>query len=298
MRLRAALAAIILLFPLAAFADDLTPPVDPFVALDAAKTTLADGKLEDARSELAQIPTDAAEPYVNEEVVFQRMLLEAAFLDASNFLWSELGRMKLGNGAYAKWLYGERDKYADSLAQEVRGYLQLTEGGYTLTFVRFRLPEVTDQHVADVELYSDHQVLTAAAQNWDDGRDGLGRGLILAQARVAVALSAASFYDMPNSGNLQQVTGRLAAGVPIYPAVTMDWIAETCHRLEGAGNGLGGLYKAADTRLAAMLAQHPSAQLAARLSARAAPLKAAAVDTSKQKPVKKSGKKRKGRRKK
>src|SRR5438105_977152 len=94
-------------------------PVDPFVALDSAKMTLEEGKLEDARKELAQIPADQAEPYVNEEVVFQRMLLEAAFLDAANFLWNELGRMKLGNGGYAKWLWGERDKYANSLASEV-----------------------------------------------------------------------------------------------------------------------------------------------------------------------------------
>ena len=64
---------LILAFPLIAVADEPAQPADPFVALDAAKTTLAEGKLEDARKELAQIPTDEAEAYVNEEVVFQRM---------------------------------------------------------------------------------------------------------------------------------------------------------------------------------------------------------------------------------
>src|SRR4051812_48788212 len=89
---------------------------DPFVAPDSAKMTLADGKLEDAREKLAQIPAGQAEGYIDEEVALQRMLLEAAFLDAANFLWNELGKMKLGNGGYAKWLWGERDKYANSLA--------------------------------------------------------------------------------------------------------------------------------------------------------------------------------------
>jgi hypothetical protein len=268
------------------------------VALDGAKMTLGDGKLEDARKQLASIPAGGAEAYVDEEVALQRMLLDAAFLDAANFLWNELGKMKLGKSAYAAWLWGERDKYADSLASEMRSYLQLTDKGYQLTFVRFRLPEVTDQHVADVELYSDHQVLTAAAQNWDDGRDGLGRGLILAQARVAVLLSAASFYDMPKSGNLQVVEARLRAGVPIYPAVTMDWIAETCHRLEGAGNGLGQLGKGADARLATMLAAHANPQLSERMAVRAAPPKKAEPAASKKQPVKKKSSKRRGKRRK
>ena len=280
-----------------AYAADTPTPTDPMVALDSAKLTLGEGKLEDARKQLASIQTGAAEAYVDEEIAFQRMLLDAAFLDAANFLWNELGKMKLGDGNYAKWLWGERDKYADSLASEVRSYLGLTDKGYQLTFVRFRLPEVTDQHVADVELYSDRQVLTAAAQNWDDGRDGLGRGLILAQARVAVLLSAASFYDMPKSGNLQVVEARLRAGVPIYPAVTMDWIAETCHRLEGAGNGLGQLGKGAYARLATLLTEHANPQLSARMATRAAPPKKVEAAASKKQPAKKPAKKRKGRRK-
>jgi hypothetical protein len=257
---------------------------------------LGDGKLEDARKSLGAIPAGTAEAYIDEEVALQRVLLDAAFLDAANFLWLELGKMKLGESAYAKWLWGERDKFASNLANELRAYMQLTDDGYQLTFVRFRLPVVTDQHVADVELYSDRQVLGAAAENWDAGRDGLGRGLILAQARVAVLLSAANFYDLPQSGNLQVVERRLTAGVPIYPAVTMDWIAETCKRLEGAGNGLGQIGKAADARLGELLAAAPNAQLKQRMAERAAPPKKAAPATSKKQPAKKKPAKRRGKR--
>ncbi|MDQ3023081.1 MAG: hypothetical protein M3R04_01655 [bacterium] len=270
-------------------------PVDPFVALDAAKMKLADGKLEDAREKLAQIPLGGAEAYIDEEVAFQRMLIDAAFLDATNFLYSELGRMKLQNGGYARWLWGQRDGYANSLAAEVRRYMQLTDDGYHLTFVRFRLPEVSEKHIQDVELYSDRMVLGAAAKNWDEGSEGLGKGLIAVQARVAVALSAASFYDMPKGGTVSVVAKRLSAGVPLYSAQTLDWIAETTHRLEDAGNGLNQLYKGADTRLAAMLVEHPNPQLVKRIEQRAAPPKVEAKPAAK-KPTKKTAKKRKGKR--
>jgi len=269
----------------AAHADTTVCPTDPFVALDAAKSTLQEGHLEDARSELAAIPLGGAEKYIDEEVLLQRMLLDAAFLDAANFLYDELGTMKLGSGAYAKWLWGQRDQFAATLSGDMRDYLARTAGGYALGFVRFRLPEVTDQHIEDVALYSDKQVLSAAAQNWDEGRQGLGQGLILAQARVAVVLSAAGFYDMNTPGNLQQVAARLTAGVPVYPAQTMDWIAETCHRLAPAGHDLKALGQQADTRLAYMLVSKPSAQFAARMQARAAQPKAAAA--ADKQPVKK-----------
>jgi hypothetical protein len=278
-------------FASAAFAADATAPTDPLVALDAAKMTLADGKLEDARTQLAQVPAAAPnERYIDEEVSFQRMLLEAAFLDATNFLYAELGRMKLQNGGYAKWIWTQRDMYADGLAAEVRRYMQLTAGGNYLSFVRFRLPVVTDKHIQDVELYSDRQVLAAAAKNWDEGSEGLGKGLILVQARVAMALAAAAFYDMEQGGNVSVVSKRLAAGVPVYPWQVLDWIAETCKRLEGAGNGLGQLYKGADAKLVTVLAQYPNPALTKRVELRAAPPKVekpAAKPPAKKKSTKK-----------
>jgi hypothetical protein len=101
---------------------------------------------------------------------------------------------------------------------------------------------------------------------------------------------------MPAGGNVSVVTRRLAAGVPIYPALAMDWIAETSHRLEGAGNGLKQIAQGADARLAAMLAEHPNPQLTKRIADRAAPPKKAAPAASEKKPAMKSGKKRRRRR--
>jgi hypothetical protein len=278
--------------PAVARAQDPPPPADPFVALDDAKLTLGAGRLEDARKLLTQIPAGQAEPYVDEEVVLQRMLLNAAFLDATNYVYLELGKLKLPGKGYEAWLRQERDAYASALATDVRSYMQLTEPGYDLSFARFRLPLVTDDHLQDVQLYTDRQVLTAAAQNWDDGREGLGKGVILAQARVAVALGAAVFYDMPRaSASVAGVSRRLAAGVPLYPAVTMDWIAETCFRLKGAGNGLEQLSKGADARLQTLLAGRTGDPLHARMQARLNPPKPAVVETKpKAAPTKKKGK--------
>jgi hypothetical protein len=244
---------------------------DPLVQLDSAKLTLADGKLSDAQEQLAAIDAAAAEAWVAEEVAFQRMLLSAAFLNATQFLIDELGRTHKGETAYAKWLGGERDGHSAEFQRFVQEFLDLTAGGMSLQFIRFRLPRVSEAHLQDVMLYSDPEVLAAATTNWDEGRQGLGKGLIMAQARVAVTLAAAQYYDMPNaSATIEGVGRRLTAGVPIDPPLVLDWIAETSWRLSAGSPALRALATEADRRLAEQVASYPGAGWQQRIQARKA----------------------------
>jgi len=213
----------------AAAVDDGTAAdgADPYVLLDAAKLKLGEGRLAKARELLAEIPLAGAEGYVDEEILFQQLLINSAYLKATNYLLSELGRDDLGNSAYARWLAGERDGYAATFARLARQYLADTAGGPRLDFVRFRLPLVTAEHINDLELYSDPEILGPAVTNWDDGREGLGKGLIAGQARVALVLSAARYYDLPDAaGSLEQVRQRLDSGVPLDYALVLEWISE------------------------------------------------------------------------
>jgi hypothetical protein len=236
----------------------LAQATDPMVQLDSAKMTLADGKLSDAQEQFAAITTAGAEDYVVEEVVFQRMILSAAFLNATQFLLDELGRHKRGESTYAAWLAGQRDAHSADYQANVQQFLALTAGGMSLEFVRFRLPKVSEAHLQDVILYSDPEVLAAATTNWDEGREGLGKGLIMAQARVAVTLAAAQYYDLPlASASIAGVSRRLSAGVPLEPEIVLDWVADTSLRLAPGSPPLKALSQEADRRLAALIAGHP-----------------------------------------
>ncbi len=251
---------------LSAEGDPSIASTDPYVLLDAAKLALADSKLEKAGRMLEAIPLNQSQSYVDEEVIFQRMLLEGAFLSSTTFLLEVLGREKLATGKYGQWLAGERLQHAVRFEALAQDFLRRTENGYHLGFVRFRLPEVNEEHLRDVELYSDPQVLLAAAKNWEEGRDGLGRGLVLSQARVAVVLAAAVHYDLPQaSTTLMGASRRLAAGVPLRPAIVLDWMADTAQRNARSGDSLGELALKADLRLLAL----PAAQLPAETKKRA-----------------------------
>ncbi|MCC7477877.1 hypothetical protein IT575_05405 [bacterium] len=256
----------------AADGDPSVASTDPYVLLDAAKLALADSKLEKAGRLLEAIPLNRSQAYVDEEVIFQRLLLEGAFLSSTTFLLETLARQELGQGKYAQWLAAERQAHAARFDALALDYLKRTEGGYSLSFVRFRLPEVNEEHLRDVELYSDPQVLLAAARNWEEGRDGLGRGLVLSQARVAVVLAAAVHYDLGQaSATIIGASRRLAAGVPLRPAQTLDWIAETSQRNARTGDRLGELALACDLRLLALPAQQLPAELKKRAELRRNP---------------------------
>lgn len=260
---------------------------DPLVALDTAKHVLGDGRLEEAQRQFAQIHGTPAEPYIDEEVALQRMLLDGAFLDATHQLISQLYRMEQGQGRYSAWLHMKRDEYAGNFASHARRYLELTQGGAHLTFVRFRLPHVSVEHLNDVVLYGDPQVLAAATKNWDEGREGLGKGLILAQARVAVALNAATFYDMhEGKTTIADVSRRLMSGVPLSHLQVLDWIADTGLRLKAAGNGLEQLSRGVDDRLLTLSATIPAPHLVQRANERRnPPAPVAAPSAAEKKPA-------------
>jgi hypothetical protein len=261
---------------------------DPYVLLDAAKLTLADTKLERAARQLAAIPLGQAEPYVDEEIVLQRLLLAGAFLDSCTYLHQVLESQGLGDGNYARWLEQERGRHAQQFAALARDYLQRTQRGYALSFVRFRLPRVNEEHLRDVELYSDPQFLLAAAENWDQGRRGLGKGLILTQARIAVVLAAAVHYDLPEaSQTLRGAERRLEAGVPLRPALLLDWIAETASHNGARDADLRNLAREADTRMTALPPGQVPEQLSERLEARRNPSPLSPPPPA-EKPVKKS----------
>jgi hypothetical protein len=228
------LALLMAAAPLAAAhaADTPAAGTDPYVLLDAAKLKLGEGRLAKARELLAAIPLATAEEYVDEEILFQQLLINSAYLKATNYLLSELGRDELADSAYGRWLEAERDDYAAGFARLAQQYLDRTAGGPQLDFVRFRLPLVTAEHINDLELYSDIEILSPAVTNWDDGREGLGKGLIAGQARVALVLAAARFYDLPDAASsLEQVRQRLLSGVPLAYGEVLAWIAEEAEQL-------------------------------------------------------------------
>jgi hypothetical protein len=253
------------------FALALTrPDPDPYVLLDEAKLVLGRGKLDKAQQLLSAIPLEGAEDYVAQEVIYERLLIVSAFLTATQTLHGALVQQKFADGGYAAWLKAEQAKHAGVFAGLARDYLARTADGAALDFVRFRLPVVSDEYLQDVLLYTDPMVLTAAVTNWEDGRQGLGKGLIGSQARVALVLAAAVNYDLPQaSSTVEQVAQRLRTGVPIAQPQVLDWIADTALRYSLPGDGLAAVAQEADARLAQLLSTEPEAKLSARLKQRA-----------------------------
>jgi hypothetical protein len=228
---------------------------DPFVQLDAAKLQLGDGKLRGAGELMAEISLDGCEGYVREEVLFQQLLITAALLSGTHYVHAEVARLDFPEQGYHDWLSSERDVFAAQFAQLAGSYLAATTDGPTLDFVRFRLPVVTIEHLADVELYSDPEILRPAAVNWVDEREGLGRGVIAGQARVALVLAAARFYDREQAASsLFEVNARLANGVPLDYAAVLDWLAETASLAANDNEELRQLAIRVDTRLLSLAA--------------------------------------------
>jgi len=237
---------------LAAWLASAAAQPDPMVQLDDAKLALADGKLAKAKELMGEINTSGAEDYVAEELLYHQMLLSAAYLSATHYLLEELEQQDFGGSAYHKWLKGQRQDYLGELRKQAQDYLDMTANGSHLDFVRFRLPTVSDEYLQDTGLYSDAQVLGAAVTNWEDGRQGLGKGIIGSQVRVAFVLSVAIHYDRPEaSDSLEHVAQRLRAGVPVDYYVVLDWLSSTVHQLTGKDEGLWGLADAADERIIA-----------------------------------------------
>jgi hypothetical protein len=204
------------------------------VLLDSAKMTMAGGKLEDALKLLADFEPEGDEPLVDQEILFQRLLLNAAFLAATHFLGAELEGGEFADSAYAGWLAEQRTEYTAGFIAGANALLDATEDSMALDFVRFRLPEVTDEYLEDAGLYADVQVLSAAASNYADGRTGLGRGVVVAQARIALVLFAAEFYDLPQAAqSLEAAADRLRAGVPVEEAQFLFWLEDLATELAG-----------------------------------------------------------------
>jgi hypothetical protein len=223
---------------------------DAMVLLDEAKLNLADGKLGRARELMGEIPTADAEDYVAEEVLYHQLLLSAAYLSATHYLLRELDNQDYIDSGYYGWLAGERESYMREFEGYARQYLDMTADGSQLSFVRFRLPLVTDEYLQDTGLYSDAQVLGAAVNNWEDGREGLGRGIIGSQVRIAFVLAVAVHYDLPEAQTtLEQVAQRLRSGVPIDELTVLDWLSTTIHALTSEDDGLWVLADAADSRI-------------------------------------------------
>ena len=232
---------------------------DPYVLLDAAKMKVGAGKLERGLKLLREIPSDSGEAPVDQEILYQQMLLSSAFLGATHFLLAEVHAMDYGDSAYAEWLSAKREAYAKEFHGYCQVFLEKTKDGSSLEFVRFRLPKVTDDYLLDAELYSDSQVLEAACHNWDDGREGLGRGVIIAQARVALVMSAAVHYDLPEpSLTLEGVAGRLRVGVPIDAVALLEWISSTADAFAPGGGALDELAEVANQRALELTAQQPA----------------------------------------
>ncbi len=241
---------------------------DPLVRLDEAKLLLAEGKLLAASEALSEIP-HTAEPYVTEEIVYTQLLIAGTYLSSAYRLAGVLEHNAQGGSNYAKWLKDERTAYAARFVELAHEYLGLTKDGPALDFVRFRLPRVSDEHLRDMELYADPQILAAAVTNWDEGREGLGRGLVQTQTRVALVLSAAVNYDLPEaSRTLAGVAERLKAGVPLdYPTV-LDWLADLSLQHSAAAPELAAIAAEADARIMRYTAQQPDGEPRRRASAR------------------------------
>jgi hypothetical protein len=225
---------------MAALLTAARPDPDPFVLLDAAKLAIGAGDLQKGADELAAIPLGVAEPYVDEEVVLQQLLLQGARLTAVSAIADELkGSEGAAATPYAKWLADETAAAGAEYAKLATDYLNRTAAGPKLTFVRFRLPRVSDEYLQDAQLLCDPAVLHAAMENWAEGRDLLGRGLVTAQARLALVISAAVHYDLPYpSPTLEQAAERLRSGVPLKPGSVEQWIAETAERYGAHDAGL------------------------------------------------------------
>lgn len=222
---------------------------DPMVKLDKAKMLMSDGKLIAASELLDDIP-HTAEPYVSEEIVFTELLIAGTYLASAHRLVRELDALEQADCAYAEWLRGERGRYAKHFVDLADEYLAMTEDGPALEFVRFRLPRVSEDHLLDMELYADPQILSAAITNWDDGREGLGRGLVQTQTRVSLVLSVGVHYDLDvASATLHGMSERLRAGVPLnYPTV-LDWLADISQQHAAALPALADVAHQADERL-------------------------------------------------
>jgi hypothetical protein len=245
------------------------PDPDPYVLLDAAKQMLGKGRLAQAKQMLAEIPLGQAEPFVDEEIVFERLLASSADLVSVHALYQALEKQNLGETAYAKWLKEEHARRAQDFGALAADYLARTAHGCALDFVRFRLPVVSDEHLQDVLLFTDPVMLSAACKNWDDGRDGLGRGLAESQARVALVLAAALNYDLPHaSATVEQVAQRLRAGVPLDPATVLDWLADTAAQCSLPGDGLSEVSAQADARLLTLIQGEPQHPLLKRAAGR------------------------------
>jgi hypothetical protein len=241
---------------------------DPMVQLDQAKLLIGEGKLLAAGEALAAIP-HTAEPYVTEEIVYTELLIAGTYLSSAYRLLGDLERGGQGGTGYAQWLRGERTQYAQRFVALANEYLALTADGPALDFVRFRLPWVSDEHLRDMELYADPQILGAAVTNWDEGREGLGRGLVQTQTRVALVLSAAVNYDLPQaSRTLAGVAERLKAGVPLdYPTV-LDWLADISLQHSPAAPELAGVVAETDARILQLTADQPDSAVRHRAQAR------------------------------
>jgi hypothetical protein len=115
------------------------------------------------------------------------------------------------------------------------------------------LPTVSLEHVKDATLYSDPALLSAATTNWDDGREGLGKGLVAAQARVALVLAAAVNYDLPQaSSSLEEIAARLHSGMPLDQRVLLEWLATTAGQLGENGDTLKSIAAQSTARLKAL----------------------------------------------
>ena len=228
---------------------------DPLVLLEEAKLTIADGKLSKAQEQLASIPLENVEEYVVQEVLFQQLLLSAAMLRATDFLLRELVNDELFETGYADYLVEERGIQAQTFEQSATRFIELTEADTRLEFVRFRLPQVTVEHLRDVDLYSDVEMLTTAANSWEKDQQRLGKGLINAQARVALVLVCARYYDMEEaSATIEAVARRLLEGVPVDAGDTVGWIAEFSYEVANPADDLEALSELASASLARRLA--------------------------------------------
>ena len=235
---------------------------DPMVLLEEAKLTIADGKLAHAQDLLASIELEAAEDYVRQEVIFQRMMLSASILQATDFLLRELVNGDLFESGYADYLVEERGRQAALFEETARSFIELTQENPQLEFVRFRLPHVTVEHLRDVDLYSDFEMLSAASESWEKDQQRLGKGLVNAQARVALVLACARYYDLEEaSATIEAVSLRLLEGVPVSMPQTVGWISEFAYSVANPADGLEELSLLADASLnpAAQVEQTPAA---------------------------------------
>lgn len=231
--------ALLLAMPAAADARLKAESDDPLVKLEEAKLAIADGKLARAQDMLAEIPLGDAEEYVRQEVIFQRMMLSAALLQATDFLLRELVEGDLFESGYADYLVEERSAHATRFEESAREFIGFTKSDPRLEFVRFRLPYVTVEHLRDVDLYSDFEMLSAAADSWERDQQRLGKGIVNAQARVALVLACARYYDLEQaSATIEAVSLRLLEGVPVDMDQTVEWIAEFSYSVANPADGL------------------------------------------------------------